>query len=56
MTGRKSVVTGVKVVDGKLVRKIGFRAKIKAHKTSRLVKAWRLKAAPANKPPGSSSS
>jgi hypothetical protein len=36
-------VTGVKVVDGKLVRKIGFRAKIKAHKTSRLVKAWKAK-------------
>lgn len=34
-------VTGVKIVDGKLVRKIGFRAGIKKRAADRKVKAWK---------------
>ncbi len=39
-------ITGIKIVDGKkIVRKIGFRSKIKRHRDDRELKAWQLKAA-----------
>lgn len=36
-------IKGYRIKDGKLVRVVAFRAKIKAHKTSRAVKAWQAK-------------